>query len=36
MTTDLIWFSIYLGMATGAVSVAIIVYGIYTELRNKK
>lgn len=35
MITDCIWFAIYLGMATGMLSVALVVYGTYKELRNK-
>jgi|LakMenE18May11ns_1017448.scaffolds.fasta_scaffold9918426_5 hypothetical protein len=35
MIIDCIWFMIYLGMATGVITVGLILYGTYIEIRNK-
>lgn len=32
---DLIWFMIYLGMFVGAISMFLVIYGTYLDVKNK-
>jgi hypothetical protein len=32
---DLIWFMIYLGMFVGVISIFLVIYGTYLDIKNK-